>query len=111
MCSFQRSKVARLSGPKDGIVSHQPSKCHAAMLKSGSVSWRRCAQGQRNTRGMRWNSMSLGMLQEAKSSVVSWDALWVDPVHSDDHYCLPIPPLFQSDLVCLLNRYSFILFL
>src|SRR5258708_7651215 len=42
---------------------------------------------------------------------VSWDALQVDLVRSDDCYCPPIPPLFQSDLVCLLNGYSFFLFL
>src|SRR6266436_6808718 len=32
--------------------------------------------------------------------LLSWDALWVDPVCSDDHYCPLIPPLFCSDLVC-----------
>ncbi len=41
---------------------------------------------------------------------LSWDALQVDLVHSDDHYCPPIPPLFQSDLVRLLDRYYFFLF-
>src|SRR5258708_36605041 len=49
------------------LFLHMASNMH--MLKSGSVSWRRCARGRRNARGMRWNSMSLGMLQEAKSSV------------------------------------------
>src|SRR5258708_29631076 len=43
-------------------------------------------------------------------SSLSCDALWVDPVHSDNCYRLLIPPLFQSDLVCLLNGYSFSLF-
>ncbi len=38
-----------------------------------------------------------------KKRVMSWDTLQVDLVHSDDCYCLPIPPLFQSDLVCLLS--------
>ena len=41
---------------------------------------------------------------------LSWDALQVDLVCSDDHYCLLIPPLFQPDPVCLLNRYTFTLF-
>src|SRR5258707_14686365 len=42
-----------------------------------------------------------------KKGVMSWDALWVDLVCSDDCYCPLIPPLFQSDPVCLLNGYSF----
>src|SRR5258708_2971918 len=45
----------------------------------------------------------------AFDSLLSWDALWVDLVHSDDCYHLLIPPLFQSDLVCLLNSVGWIL--
>src|SRR5260221_13934639 len=44
------------------------------------------------------------------TSPLSWDALRVDLVCSDDHYCLPIPPLFRSDLVHLSDGYYFSLF-
>ncbi len=43
-------------------------------------------------------------------TALSWDALQVDLVRSDDCYHPPIPPLFQSDLVRLLDRYYFFLF-
>src|SRR5258708_21319749 len=52
-----------------------------------------------------------GQWTSAKSNcTLSWDALWVDPVCSDDRYCPPIPPLFQSDPLCLFDGYYFFLF-
>jgi len=56
------------------------------------------------------SSAEIAELRIMRGGILSWDALWVDPVHSDDHYCLLIPPLFQSDPVHLLNGYSFNLF-
>ncbi|SRR5260221_7971319 len=36
----------------------------------------------------------LSMIWNISLDDLSWDALWVDLVHSDDHYRLLIPPLF-----------------
>ncbi|SRR5258705_8684650 len=38
-----------------------------------------------------WHHVLKGL---AFPSLLSWDTLWADPVHSDDCYHPPIPPLF-----------------
>src|SRR5258708_7484962 len=56
-----------------------------------------------------WVPMFRGCGWQAQVCHLSWDTLQVDPVHSDSHYRLPIPPLFCFDPVHLLSRESFFL--